>query len=199
MIQYCEHHRQPLPLANRQMEMFCFNEQQQRLLNSPGRPVAFVHGAITGNQIHSQRPSYINALLIQSRGLPLVQPCLACQQGQRRPFPDCARVPGHFGGACANCKWRDAASRCSVRDASGLPPSTRQTRSWPVPRARLPPASSTNGASYDTAIILDHDDGQPQGQQDVMDLTSDVVDLTTEEESPSSPRALTYGRDWEWA
>ena len=25
-------------------------------------------------------------------------------------------TPNHFGGACANCKWRDHAGRCSVRD-----------------------------------------------------------------------------------
>jgi Protein of unknown function (DUF3716) len=27
------------------------------------------------------------------------------------------RLAGHFGGACANCKWRDHAARCSVRDS----------------------------------------------------------------------------------
>src|SRR5204862_6690727 len=28
---------------------------------------------------------------------------------------------GHFGGACANCKWRDHAPRCSVRDNAPAP------------------------------------------------------------------------------
>ncbi|PGH15888.1 hypothetical protein AJ79_02055 [Helicocarpus griseus UAMH5409] len=68
-------------------------------------------------QVLSHRPSYINAILIQSRGRPEVQACIACRSGPGlHPFPECRRLPGHFGGACGNCKWRDHASRCSVRD-----------------------------------------------------------------------------------
>ena len=26
------------------------------------------------------------------------------------------RVPGHFGGSCGNCKWRDHAARCTACD-----------------------------------------------------------------------------------
>lgn len=33
------------------------------------------------------------------------------------PFPSCRRAYGHFGGACANCKWPDYASSCSLRGA----------------------------------------------------------------------------------
>ena len=29
-----------------------------------------------------------------------------------RPFPECRRVQGHFGGCCGNCKWPDHAARC---------------------------------------------------------------------------------------
>ncbi|KAF2228495.1 hypothetical protein EV356DRAFT_457712, partial [Viridothelium virens] len=29
-----------------------------------------------------------------------------------RPFPECRQMPSHFGGACANCKWRDHGARC---------------------------------------------------------------------------------------
>ncbi|KAI1159087.1 hypothetical protein F5B18DRAFT_638134 [Nemania serpens] len=36
--------------------------------------------------------------------------------GLARPFPTCVRLPGHFGGCCGNCKWRDHAARCSVQD-----------------------------------------------------------------------------------
>ncbi|OJD25449.1 hypothetical protein ACJ73_03181 [Blastomyces percursus] len=39
-------------------------------------------------------------------------PCLL----DLRPFPECRRLSGHFGGACGNCKWRDHAIRYSVRD-----------------------------------------------------------------------------------
>ncbi|OJD12499.1 hypothetical protein ACJ73_09342 [Blastomyces percursus] len=36
-----------------------------------------------------------------------------------RPFPECRRLPEHFRGACGNCKWRDHAIRCSVREDDG--------------------------------------------------------------------------------
>lgn len=89
-----------------------------RLLAQPGQPVPFIRGRISARQIQQHRPSYINALLIQSRGVRLARPCTHCRRGhgRRLPFPDCRHVPGEFGGACANCKWPDRASRCSVRD-----------------------------------------------------------------------------------
>ncbi|KAE8334105.1 hypothetical protein BDV24DRAFT_170591 [Aspergillus arachidicola] len=63
------------------------------------------------------RPSYVNTLLIQSRGHRLAEPCTRCRRGQGRLlFPECRQVPGAFGGACANCKWPDKASQCPVRD-----------------------------------------------------------------------------------
>ena len=87
------------------------------LLSLPGEDVQFVRGSIFASQIQQHRPSYINALLIQSRGVVLAQPCTNCRHGQgMKPFPECRHVPGAFGGACANCKWPDWASQCSVRD-----------------------------------------------------------------------------------
>ena len=87
---------------------------QRAVLALPGVDVAFVLGAILPHQIGSHRPSYINAILIQSRGQAPPRACLQCRGGPGlRPFPECRRVPGHFGGACANCKWRDHGARCS--------------------------------------------------------------------------------------
>ncbi|OJD20098.1 hypothetical protein ACJ73_08569 [Blastomyces percursus] len=91
--------------------------QSREVLALPGQDVVFVRGAITEVQVRSHRPSYINVLLIQSRGQPEPHACTACRDGPGfRPFPECRRVPGHFGGACGNCKWQDHAARCSVRD-----------------------------------------------------------------------------------
>jgi hypothetical protein len=62
------------------------------------------------------RPSYLNGVLIQSRGRTGMT-CTACTQNpDRGPFTDCRRAAGHFDGACGNCKWRDHAARCSVRN-----------------------------------------------------------------------------------
>jgi hypothetical protein len=61
------------------------------------------------------RPSYLNAVLIQSRGT-IGMTCEACALDPNRgPFPECRRTKGHFEGCCGNCKWRDHAARCSVR------------------------------------------------------------------------------------
>ncbi|KAM0803126.1 hypothetical protein BDR22DRAFT_88735 [Usnea florida] len=90
---------------------------QRAILALPGVDVEFVHGAITALQIGSHRPSYINSILIQSRGHAPSRACSACRAVRPglRPFPECRRVVGHFDGACANCKWRDHGRRCSLR------------------------------------------------------------------------------------
>ena len=107
-----------LVVGGQQMAAWVHSPQGRAVLALPGQDVVFVRGAITPNQVASHRPSYINAILIQSRGNVVLNPCTACQ-GPRpgfRPFPECRRVPGHFGGCCGNCKWRDHASKCSVQD-----------------------------------------------------------------------------------
>lgn len=86
-----------------------------------------VRGRITIAQVASHRPSYINALLIQRAGSEVDHACTACRMQQEtnpngwaRPFPDCVRLSGLFGGSCGNCKWKDHAARCSVRDPAQL-------------------------------------------------------------------------------
>ena len=75
---------------------------------------------VTAQKIFNRRPSHINVILIQSRGVPCEKPCEGCRKldakSSRKPFPECRRAAGHFGGACGNCKWHDGAARCSVRD-----------------------------------------------------------------------------------
>lgn len=97
----------------------CHNNLQQTVLAMPGRDVRFVRGSITQQQVRTHRPSYVNAILIQSRGSLVPGGCSRCRRSPqlRRPFPECRRVVGHFGGCCGNCKWRDHAARCVVREA----------------------------------------------------------------------------------
>ncbi len=40
--------------------------------------------------------------------------CAQCRL-ENGPFSLCVTVEGHFGEACANCAYRSAASRCSIR------------------------------------------------------------------------------------
>ena len=64
-------------------------------------------------QISTHRPSYINAILIQSYGTPRAADCVQCQNRGYRPFPVCHSLTGFWGDACGNCKWRDHAAQCS--------------------------------------------------------------------------------------
>ncbi|KAJ5117840.1 hypothetical protein N7526_010863 [Penicillium atrosanguineum] len=66
-----------LPVGGDELARMCTTPVQLAILRGRGRPIWHVRGNINGQQIVSQRPSYINALLIQSRGNQLVQPCEA--------------------------------------------------------------------------------------------------------------------------
>ena len=105
----------------------------------------YVASSITIAQVQSNRPSYITAILIQRAGV--VHPqgdCLNCQRRGLRPFTECRRTQGHFGGCCGNCKWRDHARQCPwPRDQSpsSPPPSDDGFRT----------ASEGNGAGDDEA------------------------------------------------
>lgn len=51
-----------------------------------------------------------------------------------RAFPECKGLSGYLGGACGNCKWRDHAARCSVRDQeAGDGQASQPEPSEPVP------------------------------------------------------------------
>ena len=144
-----------LLVGGNQLTPYVHSAPGRRLLALPGRNVSVVRGSITPQQIDTHRPSYINAILIQSRGRAMGQPCEACRRSRTgpRPFPECHRAFGHFGGACANCKWRDHANRCSVRsgpddddDVVYLESKMLENSSW-VNDATALPDSDHDGAS----------------------------------------------------
>ncbi|THC87379.1 hypothetical protein EYZ11_013175 [Aspergillus tanneri] len=57
-----------LPIGGQQLAPWVHSLPGQAVLARLGQDVRFVRGCISGYQILSHRPSYINALLIQSRG-----------------------------------------------------------------------------------------------------------------------------------
>jgi hypothetical protein len=80
----------------------------------PSHDVEIYENRITEQQIRSARPSYINALLIQSRGIVNKVGCTACRTKENRgPFVLCVSLQGEWDGCCANCKWRDHGARCA--------------------------------------------------------------------------------------
>lgn len=87
-------------------------EQIEIFDNFPQKDVLIAKGRVTLQQVNTGRPSYINALLIQSRGIEVPGGCTNSRSGV---FASCVRLPGYFGGCCGNCKWKDHGARCSVR------------------------------------------------------------------------------------
>ncbi|KAK3983776.1 hypothetical protein QBC44DRAFT_375914 [Cladorrhinum sp. PSN332] len=61
------------------------------------------------------RPSYLNALLIQSHGITGQTYEKCANNPTRGPFTECRRTKGHFNGYYRNCKWYDHTARYSVR------------------------------------------------------------------------------------
>ncbi|KAJ5443112.1 hypothetical protein N7445_004863 [Penicillium cf. griseofulvum] len=115
-----------------------------------------------GAQLASMRPSYVNALLIQSRGWELITECDECADKRRRtgspsPFPICSRAPGHFDGACGNCKFQDHGFRCSVRDGTGNRNRTRRAAALPA-RSPLPQSQLAIGTAANPVDLDDDDD-----------------------------------------
>ncbi|OJD25841.1 hypothetical protein ACJ73_02793 [Blastomyces percursus] len=55
-------------VANQQLLPFTHSPQVRAILALPGQDILFVRGSMNEHQILSHRPSYINAILIQSRG-----------------------------------------------------------------------------------------------------------------------------------
>ncbi|KAK3997039.1 hypothetical protein QBC44DRAFT_280447 [Cladorrhinum sp. PSN332] len=94
------------------------HETQKDVFKMPSREVIyFVSGWITARHIASRRPSYVNGLLIHSRGNDATNQCVQCVDRRNKnalgPFPSCRTLPGKYGDSCSNCKWFDNTSSCS--------------------------------------------------------------------------------------
>ena len=87
----------------------------------PGQDITFARNSIQPRHIESRRQSYINAILIQSRGTAPRRACDRCSRKSAadrkrnivKRFAECRVAKGHFDGCCANCKWSDKGKRCS--------------------------------------------------------------------------------------
>lgn len=96
--------------GNEALRTFCHTAAQKEVWRFPSFEFVVRKGSLTVNQIRTGRASYVNALLIASRGL---RQHIACEKNTRAVFGEDVRVPGFWGGSCAGCKWRDGAASCS--------------------------------------------------------------------------------------
>ena len=115
-----------LNIRNQDLTPFVRTPSQWTALALPGINIIVRSSMVTAVRLHCRQPSYVNALLVQSRGESSATDCDSCHRElgfacDRKPFPECRHLPGHFGGVCGKCKWFDHSARCSVQD---LPPSS---------------------------------------------------------------------------
>jgi hypothetical protein len=103
-----------LIIGAQQMASAVRSSTGRAILAEPGSDVPFVRGAISDRQFANERVSYVNAVLIQSRGFEAKEPCARCRTTGFRPFPTCRKHPAHFGGCCGNCKWPDFGKDCTI-------------------------------------------------------------------------------------
>lgn len=114
--------------GNEGLREVCHTADQKEVWRFPSYEFTVREGSIRVAQIQSARPSYVNALLIASRGVSQVK---MCERNSGMVFADHVRLPGFWGGACAGCKWQDRAARCSYA-------SPREPKYSPAGLASLP-------------------------------------------------------------
>jgi hypothetical protein len=95
------------------------HDTQRTIYGLPSKEfVYFVNGWITARHIAKTRPSYVNGLLIHSRGQDADYECAQCAERRAKnalgPFLTCRVLSGQFHNSCSNCKWFDNTSECSL-------------------------------------------------------------------------------------
>jgi hypothetical protein len=100
-------------------EQSLVHDTQRAIFGLPSREfIHYVQGWITPKHIASQRPSYINGLLIHSRGQDAAVSCVQCAAKRAKhalgPFVTCRVLPGSYHNSCSNCKWFDNTASCSL-------------------------------------------------------------------------------------
>ncbi|KAL2174356.1 uncharacterized protein P884DRAFT_263970 [Thermothelomyces heterothallicus CBS 202.75] len=151
-------------------EQSLVHETQRNIFRMPSREtILFVQGWITAKHIASQRPSYVNGLLIHSRGQDAAVSCVQCAEkrakGSLGPFLSCRVLPGSYHNSCSNCKWFDNTSACSLY--TGPKPNRKrkakeQLAPPPAPTAAGvgPPAKTEKLGGEDPGVVTTADEGQ---------------------------------------
>ncbi|KAK4186056.1 hypothetical protein QBC35DRAFT_286244 [Podospora australis] len=109
----------PINIREALTESLLQHENQKQIFQQESCEIIYyVQGWITGKHIAGKRPSYVNGLLIHSRGRDAVNECSGCTERREKnalgPFLTCRTLPGQFHDCCSNCKWFDSASTCSL-------------------------------------------------------------------------------------
>lgn len=141
-------------------------DAQRAIFRLPSREyIHFAQGWITARHIASNRPSYVNGLLIHSRGNDSPTACTQCAEKRGKnalgPFLVCRVLRGQFGDSCSNCKWFDGTSACSLY-------------SGPAPNRKRKKGGGTEGAKEGDEDVV----AQSDRTSGLDDLGSTAVDPT---------------------
>lgn len=151
-------------------EQSLVHETQRNIFRLPSREtILFVQGWITAKHIASQRPSYVNGLLIHSRGQDAAVSCVQCAEKRAKdalgPFLSCRVLPGSYHNSCSNCKWFDNTSACSLytgpkpnrkrkaKEQLAPPPAPTAAGVGPPPKTRKPDGD-------EPGVVTTSDEGQ---------------------------------------
>jgi hypothetical protein len=165
------------------------HETQRAIFRLPSREtILFVQGWITAKHIASQRPSYVNGLLIHSRGQDAPVSCLQCTEKRAKnalgPFLTCRVLPGSYHNSCSNCKWFDNTSTCSLYTGP-KPNRKRKAKDQlpPPPAAGVGPLSDADGANGDAAATA----VGGNGQHDTLSTSQPPLETQPEHHQPEPP------------
>lgn len=169
-------------------EQSLVHETQRAVFRLPSREtILFVQGWITAKHIASQRPSYVNGLLIHSRGQDAALSCVQCNEKRAKnalgPFLTCRVLPGSYHNSCSNCKWFDNTSACSLY--TGPKPNRKRKAKEqlaPPPAAGAGQPSDANGDNKESSAPSAGGHAQHQLQPEANMTPSTHNDL-----SPHSP------------
>jgi len=180
-------------------------EQQNRVVSFAAANVEYFSGKLNSYQLKTHRPSYVNAVLIQTRGIVNASPCSMCSllicrtttnqrilgecrgHPYRGPFLECVSLPYDWSVCCGNCKFRDWAKRCSLNDDS--PPDRYRTTPYPAGYAGN---HANNGPPAAPAAPA----GLPPVIHEVTDLPYEIEEPEDEPEVPGVVRRqITDGRE----
>ena len=112
-----------LRLISDELFSLCHTDEQREIAEYSLRTIRICKKRFSQNQFFSERPSYVNAMLIQLVENRPLSECTTCVLTRSRdlnphPFPICRRLRHYFGNCCANCKFFDYDARCTLANES---------------------------------------------------------------------------------
>jgi len=166
----------PIRIREALNESAIVHESQRPIFHMPGREILYyVQGWITARHVASKRPSYVNGLLIHSRGQDAPTSCTQCVERRDKdalgPFITCRTLQGVFHNSCSNCKWFDNTSTCSLY--TGPKPNRKRKAKELAPAAAQPNGTEPTAVPNTEPVVI----------EDTAQTPPDLADLA----GPSAP------------